>query len=1033
MNNFLFFEKLKNFFYFILKNRLPSYKKLLKIIKLDLFIHIFISREIIEMIKFTKIHLSLIKKLILRNIISEYNYNLENNLNGNIKNKIDFFSKNYNLFSSFLSNSLPIKIKKKINIFKKLKENELNFKKKNVLGFFKKKKIHEKIKKAYHKKFVSLFDYNLPEFQQYQGYFNSIGKRIKKFSMIWDQTQWILFLFVNKKYKFYIHRDIICSYLDNLFMILMYIETGKVNNFFFTFKKLKFLKKEHLIQLFFFYKVFTLERKWNVYFSQREKINSIYQHLSYTSDSCIDDILYSNREYFSLNTYDNRTNLAISKLTIFSYVNNTKVQLCLIDLIDINRLIFKSGINQQFFFINKEKIYNVNKKYVYIQKTFVEPNCDFRLWHTYCFDSYLFFFQDKIKIGIFLIFLKKTRNFFFDFLLCQFYKSIFQLKKKDFDQINFKKRKVLDFYNKKSDHLLKKLNKRKIINQNFQINSFIFFSKKKFVQENKIFFTKIFKHKFSFIFIFLFKGLYCIGSYWYFYIFNKLVNLETNTNINEILLSKFYNLFICHEKNPFVSENNRIKVVSNCICFLQIYNQTKSNFSGFICIYFSVAKKTNFDKAKKFKILLLKKRLIDVVVFFCAKYKVNFIILESNSFLERSISVFLKIELFKQSTLCNRSASNCLFRKRKNLNYIQLITLEKNTIIFNIANSNTIRNIYPDYTKRILFLVLNFLDQNIIAYSVLFLGKKFDINLKINQKFFIFKYDRLYKILSFVFFFIFSQIKININYILKKKEKRNLLSLLNVFGRRKGYKFCKRILNIFKLNKNHPFELGNTKFLKIRTDNNWWIYVIVILCYKQDLKKEKKTCEKFTIFYWLSFFKKNIISTIFNNPLIIKDFKKVFINQILRKNFNKSLNLFTKCNFYKFLNECVLTYSSSNFLLLNQKKYNKLNTNYKKKIELVIKPNLIIRSWKEKILLNHRIGQILIINSIKKFYKNYFWGMLKTGFCYFINQKDFFEYKLNFKNFIKNKISFFPAKIVAIYPSIMKVRLSMVINKKHLS
>ena len=93
----------------------------------------------------------------------------------------------------------------------------------------------------------------------------------------------------------------------------------------------------------------------------------------------------------------------------------------------------------------------------------------------------------------------------------------------------------------------------------------------------------------------------------------------------------------------------------------------------------------------------------------------------------------------------------------------------------------------------------------------------------------------------------------------------------------------------------------------------------------------------------------------------------------------------------------------------------------------------LIRSWKEKILLNHQIGKILIINNIHSFNNSYIFGILNTGFSYFIKEHDFFFYNLKFKNFIKNKLSVFPARITAIYPSIMKIRLSVDIDTKYIS
>jgi hypothetical protein len=1027
MKNFIFFKKLRTFFYSTGKFLEIENEFSLKNIKLDFFIYIFMSVEIIRYIKVWIIQINLNKKVIDRKIKKKYSYYLKNNMNENLKNKINFFSKDCDFLFNNLNNILPIRIIIKILTFKNIRKKKSNSKHKKNLGFFKKKRNQPKIKQAYNKKFICLFDFNLPEFQQYQGYFNFRGQRIKKFSMIWDEAKWIFCLFIGKKFEYFLLTDIVRSYLDNLFMILIFIQTGKMNNFFFFYKNYKNSNKEYSIELSFFYKLFILDRKWNVNFSRREKMKNIYQHLTCTTDMCIDNILNSKRKFLNLNINAHLTDIDESKIPVFYYLHNTKCQMSLIDFITLNIYIFISNKNKQFFVINDKKLNLINVRKKIIQNFLFGYNYDFRIWHNFCLDSYLIFFQNKIKAGIFLFLFKKIKNFLFDFLLYQFYKKIFQFQIKEFQQINIKKEKLFNFFNKKTNFLLENLKKLKTINNNFQTNLFIYFSKKKFVQENKILFTKIFKNNFLFISIFLFKGLYCISSYQHFHFFNHIVIMEMNTLINEILILKFYKLFKCHGNNPFIHDN-RLKEAPNCICFLEIYNQNISSFNRFIYISFSVAKSNNLHQMKKFRILLIKKRLIDTVIFFCTKYRINYIIIENNSFLERSVSVFLKTEIFKQTILCNSLASNSIFiNQKKNLNYIQILTLENDTIIFNIANSNTFRDIYPNYTERILFLVIKFLNQNIIAYSVLLLIKKIDINLKLNQKFWTFKYDRLYKIITFVFFFTFSRTKININYILKKRNKRNLLNLLNIFGRRKGYKFSKKILSIFKMNKNLFFS-----FLKLKKKENCWAFIIFFFYLKKILTSIKRVNEISTLFYLLSSFKKNNVSSIFNNPFIFKDFIRIFNIKILKEKFAKSFDISPKLDFYKFLNKSILTYSSSNFILLDEKKKDKFKTkNNNKKNTLLKKSNILLRSMKEKILLNHQIGQIIIINNVKKVYKNYFFGLLETGFCYFINQKDFLIYNLNFKNFIISKISCFPAKIIAIYPSIMKIRLSLVGNKKY--
>nr|UXY88400.1 CPARA 3gp363 [Cryptomonas curvata] len=180
------------------------------------------------------------------------------------------------------------------------------------------------------------------------------------------------------------------------------------------------------------------------------------------------------------------------------------------------------------------------------------------------------------------------------------------------------------------------------------------------------------------------------------------------------------------------------------------------------------------------------------------------------------------------------------------------------------------------------------------------------------------------------------------------------------------------------------------------------------------------------LFNQIIFKKKKNLSSIIHNPFLLKDFKKKFIDIFLKKKFTKSINLRGEDCILNCFNNCILTYSSSNFISLNLDK--NLRCNQKKKPYKILKKHKkpILRNWKEKILSNHRIGQIVLINNIQKICPNYICGTLTTGFYYFINEKDISLYPLKYIKFIKNKLYIFPAKITAIYPSMMQIRLSIV-------
>ena len=55
---------------------------------------------------------------------------------------------------------------------------------------------------------------------------------------------------------------------------------------------------------------------------------------------------------------------------------------------------------------------------------------------------------------------------------------------------------------------------------------------------------------------------------------------------------------------------------------------------------------------------------------------------------------------------------------------------------------------------------------------------------------------------------------------------------------------------------------------------------------------------------------------------------------------------------------------------------------------------------------------------------------MNSGFYYLIKSKDIFMYFLKFSNFIKRNLQVFPAKVIAVYPSTMHVRLNMKIDRK---
>nr|UXY88401.1 CPARA 3gp364 [Cryptomonas curvata] len=734
MNYFVFCKNFKFFIYYIvqkLEKRILFFKKKLLY---SFLIQILLITELIQMIKYTKVHLNLFKKLIIKKEKKQFYSILNNDLNSIRINNLNVFLKDLQFFSNFEKIILPISIRKKINKHIQLIQV------KNKEEILKNINIKNSKRSAMKKKFDYLFNYNLPEYQQYQGYFDTTGRRIKKFTLSWDEAKWIYFLFNYKKKEYSDNHDIIFNYLENLFMILIYIQTGKTFNFFF-FQSQKIPKPRFLddsIQLCLFYKIFILDRKWNVQFSQRQKAISIFKHLNYTSDLSMDNLLILKRNFFNLTIYDTNIDSIINQKLLNFFITNTYNQMSLIDFINFNKLVWIARKPKKFCLFMNNNLITINQNICGLEITISKLNYDLRLWHTYCTDSYLFYFKNKIEIGIFFALIKKTKNFSFDFLLSNFYKKLIRIKKKKTDRLYVQLKKFPKPSNKIFHNLIENWCKFKMTkNKKLNVNSFICFSKKKFVNEIKVFFKKLFKYNFS---LFLVNGLYYLSSNWSFHSLEKILIFEVNININENLISKFYNLFILHGSNPFLPKKNSSPNKSNCVCFLEIHNKKISIFDDLIRICLSIGKNINANEVKKFQISLLKRNLIKVVLFFCAKYRSNLIIIETNSFLDRSISVFFKMQLSKQSGFENQHMVHSLLEKKSFFfKYIRVLTLEKNSIIFNLANSTIIQEMYPNYSHRILFLVLKIFQENIVIYFFFLLLKKMNLFLKINHNILILK------------------------------------------------------------------------------------------------------------------------------------------------------------------------------------------------------------------------------------------------------------------------------------------------------
>jgi hypothetical protein len=177
----------------------------------------------------------------------------------------------------------------------------------------------------------------------------------------------------------------------------------------------------------------------------------------------------------------------------------------------------------------------------------------------------------------------------------------------------------------------------------------------------------------------------------------------------------------------------------------------------------------------------------------------------------------------------------------------------------------------------------------------------------------------------------------------------------------------------------------------------------------------------------------NNMSELFIYPFKMRTIGKKFFQSECKKKLRNKYPDMRLGNIYTDLSKSVLSYNLLNSLCLNSRKvYHYFYENSNENLTILLKKDNkpLIRSWKEKIILHHKIGQLVLINRIEKLKENFIGGFLDTGFNCFSSLKDTMSNILNFPNFIKKFFKTFPAKIVAIYPSIMQIRIS-VISKKN--
>jgi hypothetical protein len=90
---------------------------------------------------------------------------------------------------------------------------------------------------------------------------------------------------------------------------------------------------------------------------------------------------------------------------------------------------------------------------------------------------------------------------------------------------------------------------------------------------------------------------------------------------------------------------------------------------------------------------------------------------------------------------------------------------------------------------------------------------------------------------------------------------------------------------------------------------------------------------------------------------------------------------------------------------------------------------IFTKNWQRKLVEKHSIGTFLNVQYPKKRGNRYFIGFFETGIKFFIERNDLFEKRLDFQNILPKKFSKLPAKIIAIYPKILRAKIKIVPEK----
>ncbi|AFP65311.1 hypothetical protein CMESO_114 (nucleomorph) [Chroomonas mesostigmatica CCMP1168] len=1035
LNLYEFFFK-KNFFIFFHMNF--EFKKILNIG--FYFQFRFRERENFELIKtLSRLNhqINLKIKFMISEKLSKMTFTLKNQ---NENPKKIFLKKNPRIYN-YLKKNLD-KQNKNSSLkffFKKLKKENLikhsNLKKENF----------SKIQNDEYTKFPLeiLFKNSLSEFIQVKGTFDFKTKRIKNFSWIWNEANWI-----SRSLKL----DKSIKYLEifyEIFLILLLLFTNSCDFCTLCFSRTKFLKNILLLGKDggFFWKIFYLDERWRQI--KREKISKkkTNEHLIYNTDHAFENNVVLEKCNSNINLLHNGING--QPLIAFFYLSLTKANIYFEDFIFSQiSIFFSQTINitskkkcPKFFENLKERIsYFQNRKKKNFYRCYLWPIKFIEVslsYFTRKFFSNYFLFEKKISS-------KSDLRWIFYFL----FNKISQINMKRNDQFRIEKKEKKIFLS----FLVWFIN-RNCCEQNLKKKLKIFpqfsfsFSKKKYFLEiekigKKLFFFFFLKKKTSISFSFyVFLSVFLVKKY------QEIVSFEIRQTFYEKFTSFVMESFSFNSINPFISKEISQKKKKYFFCIIKIIYKKTQNQKLNNLIAFSIKASSTKNEEIYIEIKFKPKNFFRTILFFCAKYRINKIFFQTATSFQTGLLFVIKNHISKKNGLkCEKN----LFKIQIDQNYyflknIQIFNFQPTSIVNKLEKMFKLKSDFPKkkkvlskessdlYKIRSISFFSFLFGLKVIFYPNFLPGTFFLSQKEIYESFFFFCQK---KFLSEIYF----------QYDNKKREKKikSILKFICGLGGRKTRilreKFPKVRLfyeNIYfkKKKKEKNYLIKNNCFYKYFRKKNFFS--------KDHLKNDKLKPDFFFLF---SIFSKHQVSVENYQYSLGEKLKEItrFINT-KKENFQTKINISDLFQIKKLINFIEKKKNNlgffENFYFFSYMNFSKITTDKSLDFSPMIVLNLLkitycenkknfTRSWKSIITKKYPVGNFLTIKNPKKKGKQFYLGFFKIGVRFFVEKTDLFSKQFEFENILNKTFLNLPSKIIAIYPKIWKARIKITPEKK---